>query len=177
MVNHEKIPSSIPSIISTASSVTKYPDFRITSRTAFNKLSASSSLSNRNPAVAFNTNGVFSRADNGTNSFAFKSNCSIDTAPFKKKKKIIQLLQCKTWIATTTTITMWRYAYFLRFTVIVWQSRLSFSIQLLVKYQAFIHKGRIELVGQHSTTRRSSIHNNRISYISSMTQFGSNTID
>lgn len=57
-VNHENNPSSTPSIISTASFLTKNPEFPNTSRTALSKLSASFDGNIRNPAVAFSTNGV-----------------------------------------------------------------------------------------------------------------------
>lgn len=88
-VNQEKIPSSTPSIISTASSLTKYPERMKTSRAAFNKLSASSCLNNRNPAVAFNTNGVSFRKSSGTNASASFNNDLIDSAPYFMQNQFI----------------------------------------------------------------------------------------
>lgn len=71
----------MPSIISTASSLTENPDRKNTSRTSFNKFSASTGSSRRRPAVAFNTSGVRAQNSFGMNSFAFCSNDSIFLAP------------------------------------------------------------------------------------------------
>lgn len=72
----------MPSIISTALSLTKNPECKNTSRTALSKFSASAGNNNRSPAVAFNTNGVDDHSAFGTNSFAFSNSFSIDLAPF-----------------------------------------------------------------------------------------------
>lgn len=87
MVNHEYIPSSIPSNISTELSLTKNPDRKNTSRASLSRFSASMGNSNRRPAVAFSTNGVFAHNSFGTKSFAFSSSDRIVWAPCIWNKK------------------------------------------------------------------------------------------
>lgn len=72
----------MPSIISTASSLTEKPDRRKTSRTSFKRFSASAGNNNLRPAVALRTNGVFDHNSFGTNSFAFSNSDLIDAAPY-----------------------------------------------------------------------------------------------
>lgn len=75
----------MPSRISTESSLTEKPDRKKTSRTSFNKFSASTGNNNRKPAVALRTNGVVDHISCGTKSFAFANNPLIDSAPFKNE--------------------------------------------------------------------------------------------
>lgn len=74
-------------MISTASSLTKNPECKNTSRTAFSKFSASAGSNRRKPAVAFKTNGVLDQYSFGTNSLAFSNKCSIDSAPCFQQKQ------------------------------------------------------------------------------------------
>lgn len=79
-VNHEKIPSSAPSMISTALSGTRNSEDENTPRTASNKLSDSAFNNNRNPAVAFNTIGVDGLNSSGTNVLALTNSSFIESA-------------------------------------------------------------------------------------------------
>uniref|UniRef100_A0A182QD98 Uncharacterized protein n=1 Tax=Anopheles farauti TaxID=69004 RepID=A0A182QD98_9DIPT len=80
-VNHEKIPSSIPSIISTASSFTRNPDVRNNRRQATSSASAWAGFSSRSPAVAFSTSGVCESLSCGTTVFARSSSFPMLAAP------------------------------------------------------------------------------------------------
>lgn len=80
-VNHEKIPSSVPSIISTDSSVVKKGVLLNSSRTELSKFSASAAGSNLNPAVAFKINGVFDQYSFGISRLASSSKLAIVSTP------------------------------------------------------------------------------------------------
>lgn len=80
-VNHEKIPSSTPSIIDTESSVVKNGVFLKSSLTELSKFSAFSTGSNLKPAVAFRVSGVLLQYSSGISSLAFSRRELIDATP------------------------------------------------------------------------------------------------
>lgn len=80
-VNHENIPSSVPSIISTDSSFVLNGVLLNNSLTEFSKFSASTEGSNRKPAVAFNISGVFDQYSSGISFLASSNKLAIVAAP------------------------------------------------------------------------------------------------
>uniref|UniRef100_A0A182UUB0 Uncharacterized protein n=1 Tax=Anopheles merus TaxID=30066 RepID=A0A182UUB0_ANOME len=80
-VNQEKMPSSVPSMISTACAFTRKPDDLNSSRQAASSASACAGGSNRSPAVAFNTSGVWDSFASGTTRLARSSSLPMLAAP------------------------------------------------------------------------------------------------
>uniref|UniRef100_A0A182UAB7 Uncharacterized protein n=1 Tax=Anopheles melas TaxID=34690 RepID=A0A182UAB7_9DIPT len=80
-VNQEKMPSSVPSMISTACALTRKPDDLNSSRQAASSASAWAGGSNRSPAVAFSTSGVWDSFASGTTRLARSSSLPMLAAP------------------------------------------------------------------------------------------------